>query len=258
MNGPFLPNIELTFRTATRADLDDLADIACAAFPADPQWDYRFPLRKKYPDDTLKCTKEHYKSMLKENGVVINVITAKVDGRQKPIALAVWELMFEQASDFLDIGMSCGFLTPIFQPLLSSRRSRRSAAKCDDRRDADFKHIKAFDDACFKAKKKYFDDVFGDQQLHLRILATHPDWQRHGAGTKHCDWGLDLAAEHQIPVTVLSSPLGGKLYSHLEFETLGHFTVQVEGEEEKLTIGAMIKNYDEEEDCLKQGFDAIQ
>ncbi|KAJ4367028.1 hypothetical protein N0V83_007558 [Neocucurbitaria cava] len=222
--------MELILRTATAADLDDLANIACAAFPADPQWDYRFPRRKEFPDDTYRCTREGYKSMLEEDGVAINVITTDVHGAQQPIALAVWELMFEETSNFLDI------------------------ANCDDRRDADFKRMKAFDDACFKAKKTFFDDVYGDQQIHLRILATHPDWQRHGAGTKHCNWGLDLAYDHRIPVTVLSSPLGGQLYTYLKFETLGFFKVQVEGEEEKLSIGAMVKHYKDDDGELEKRF----
>ncbi|CAO2655442.1 Nn.00g105060.m01.CDS01 [Neocucurbitaria sp. VM-36] len=244
----------LTLRTATTADLDDLASIACAAFPADPQWDYRFPRRKEFPEDTYKCTREGYKSMLEEDGVIINVITTDVHGEQKPIALAVWELMFEKTSNFLDIGTSCGLLVPIFRPFLSKQRSKRSTVDCDDRRDADFKRMKAFDDACFKAKKTFFDDVYGDQQIHLRILATHPDWQRHGAGTKHCNWGRDVANEHRIPVTVLSSPLGGQLYSYLGYDTLGFFKVQVEGEDVKLSIGAMIKYYENEDEEFKKEF----
>jgi len=34
-------------REATIDDLDYLTDIQVLAFPSDPQWDYRFPHRKK-------------------------------------------------------------------------------------------------------------------------------------------------------------------------------------------------------------------
>jgi GNAT superfamily N-acetyltransferase len=240
----------MQLRTATNQDLDDLATIACAAFPADPQWNYRFPHRREFPKDNFKCTRETYKSMLKEDGVVVNVITIDKDDdhqKHKPIALAVWELQYKKTSSFLEVGTSCGLLQPMLRSCLS-RRSKRSAGDCDDRRDADPERMKAFDRACAKAKKEYFDDEFGDKQIHLRILATHPDYQRRGAGTRHCDWGLDLADEHKIPTTVLSSPGGAKLYLHLGFETLGHFTVQVDGEEDKLSIGAMIRRYENDED----------
>ena len=245
------PTLELKLRTATSTDLDNITAVACAAFPDDPQWDYRFPHRKEFPEDNYKCTKELYKSMLDIDDIVINVITTSTkennETKEKLIALAVWELQYEKADGSLKIGMSCG-LDLLFRSCLLGLRSRRSTASCDDRRDADPKHMKAFKDAVTKAKKKYFDDVYGNQHLHLRILATHPDWQRHGAATMHCDWGMDLADAHKVPVTILSSPMGSKLYSHLGFETLAHFTVQVEGEEEKLSIGVMIRKYEENED----------
>ena len=100
--------------------------------------------------------------------------------------------------------------------------------------------MKAFTETLTKAKKKFFDDEYGTNQLHLRILGTHPDYQRRGAGTQHCKWGMRLAKAQKVPVTLFSSPLGQKLYSHISFDLLATITVQVEGEEEKLFIGAMI------------------
>lgn len=86
----------LALRTATADDLDELADIACAAFPMDPQWDYRFPHRKEFPTDNWNCTRLMYKTLLETSGNVINVITVptKKDGAtvHRSVALAVWEL----------------------------------------------------------------------------------------------------------------------------------------------------------------------
>ena len=39
----------MALRQATTDDLDTLRDIALAAMPMDPQWDYRFPRRMDYP-----------------------------------------------------------------------------------------------------------------------------------------------------------------------------------------------------------------
>lgn len=86
----------MALRKATVDDLDDLADIACAAFPMDPQWDYRFPRRKEFPEDNWNYTRLAYKNLLETSGNIINVITVQTekDGEtvHRSIALAVWEL----------------------------------------------------------------------------------------------------------------------------------------------------------------------
>jgi hypothetical protein len=74
---------ELTFRTATVDGLHNLATIACAAFPANLQWNYRFPRQKEYPENTFKCTKEGYRSTPKKDGVTVKVITTAVEGEQR-------------------------------------------------------------------------------------------------------------------------------------------------------------------------------
>lgn len=51
---------------------------------------------------------------------------------------------------------------------------------------------------------------------------------------------MRYAKAHSAPVTVLSSPMGGVLYRSLGFRVITHVTVQVEDEEEKLSIGVMV------------------
>ena len=110
----------------------------------------------------------------------------------------------------------------------------------EGRRDANFAHMKAFKQTLATAQKRWFDNVYGDKRLHLKILRTHPDYQKRGAGTQHCRWGMELARADGIPVTLFASPMGKRLYSHLGFLLLDTVTVQVEGEEEKLSIGVMV------------------
>lgn len=99
--------------------------------------------------------------------------------------------------------------------------------------------MEAFTTALMEAKQTYFDGVYGDSQIHLRIRGTHPDYQRRGAATQHCQWGMTLARERNLAVTLFSSPMGQLVYTHLGFKLVGTVIVQVEGEEEKLSIGAM-------------------
>jgi len=258
----------MELRAATVADLDDLATIACRAMPMDPQWNYRFPKREQFPDEHFSCTRAGYATMLEETGVLINVMTLPVKDQnsgetvKRPIALAVWELEGHdpEQKDYSAIAAGtfcCGIpsisasISSTTLPLIRRLRSTLLPAgndnkpnnDCTQRPDADPRRMKAFDDALIAAKKSYFDRVYGPNQLHLRILATHPDFQRRGAGSTLCRWGMQRATSARVPVTLFSSPMGQQLYSFLGFDYIGTVIVQVKGEDEKLSIGAMIYPY---------------
>ena len=100
--------------------------------------------------------------------------------------------------------------------------------------------MEAFTKALMKARQTYFDDEYGDSRVHLRLLGTHPDYQRRGAATQLCQWGMTLARERNMAVTLFASPVGQQLYTHLGFKLVGTVTVHVEGEEEKLSIAVML------------------
>ncbi|KAF2452931.1 hypothetical protein BDY21DRAFT_147503 [Lineolata rhizophorae] len=85
----------------------------------------------------------------------------------------------------------------------------------------------------------YFGEL-GDRQVHLLVLTIHRDCQRHSAGAKLRQWGMDISKDLKVPATPFSSPGGQKLYAYMGFEYLGSVTVQTEGENEKLLISAMI------------------
>ncbi|KAI7779891.1 hypothetical protein LA080_000214 [Diaporthe eres] len=81
--------------------------------------------------------------------------------------------------------------------------------------------MKAFTTALQSAKESYFDSKYQSHHLHLRILATHPDFQRRGAASALCRWGIEYAGERKQPVTLFASPMGQKLYTYLGFDYLG-------------------------------------
>jgi predicted acetyltransferase len=110
---------------------------------------------------------------------------------------------------------------------------------CDKRRDANPKRIAEFSKVVQEFKEEHFDVDFGRQQLYLGSVATHPDYQRRGAGTIQCRWGLDLAEKEGLGVALFASIMGRPLYTHLGFETMAELTVQVEGEDEKVGVTAM-------------------
>lgn len=100
--------------------------------------------------------------------------------------------------------------------------------------------MEAFANSMEVAHRRYFSDVCGTDHIRLRILATHPDYRRRGAGTKLCNWGIDLAEKNQTYISVFASPMGKKLYARLGFKELAIVVVQAEGEEEKISISAML------------------
>ena len=88
------------------------------------------------------------------------------------------------------------------------------------RRDADLAHIAAFRSVLIASVNKYFDAPYGNSQVQLYHLATHPDYQRHGAGTRLLNWGLELAMREKKPITLFGSPMGTKL-TQTRFQGVG-------------------------------------
>ena len=96
--------MELEMRNANTDDVDDIADVMCAALPADPQWAYRFPRYREYPEDTLECTRRMYHRFLKDRGgtesTLVKVVTDRglmdTAASSKPIAVAVWKLEYHR------------------------------------------------------------------------------------------------------------------------------------------------------------------
>jgi hypothetical protein len=87
----------ISIRRATIKDLDALVDIAVNTMPADPQWDWRFPYRFEYPEDTRLFTRIKYEEFLQNNDGEWLVMLAEyrgVESRGAPqvVALAIWHM----------------------------------------------------------------------------------------------------------------------------------------------------------------------
>lgn len=241
----------MDLRVATIADLDAITEVALAAFPLDPQWDYRFPHRHEFPEDNQNYTKIGYRAFFNAPKGATYIMVATAPSLEDPavtklVAIAVWEVT--------------NLTNPETRPPRSSHKCQYNCLldkhknlptgqcilviinppKSDSRRDAHPKRMEAFIDAMEVAHRRYFSDVHETGHIRLRILATHPDYRRRGAGTKLCNWGIDLAVKNQTYISVFASPMGKKLYARLGFKELAVVVVQVEGEEESVSISAML------------------
>jgi hypothetical protein len=102
---------------ATPDDLDSITDVMVSAFPMDPQWDYRFPYRREFPQDHWKYTRDMMEEFLHKDHFVTNIVTdgENTDFRsRKAIAVAVWELHFERTGTLELPGTGTQYLSNIY------------------------------------------------------------------------------------------------------------------------------------------------
>jgi hypothetical protein len=114
---PSLPAVAngsgLIVRRASKADLDDIAKVAQAGFPDDPEFNYRFPYRHKYPEDNWKWTRREYEGYIDQpEKFAVLVVTVTVSESDKaverPIALAVWDMAVLTEPTGGGLGISSG------------------------------------------------------------------------------------------------------------------------------------------------------
>lgn len=243
----------MDLREATITDLDAITEIALAAFSLDSQWHYRFPHRHEFPKDTENYTKIGYRAFFdapKETSYVILATLPSLEDPTvtKPVAMAVWETNLKSEVEIpTRSSQKCQYTYNYFlirhknlHIVVNVPLAVINPPNIEPRRDAHPRRMEAFTDVMEVARRRYFSDIYGADHIHLKILATHPDYRRRGAGTKLCNWGIDLAKKNQTYISVFASPMGEKLYAHLGFKELAVVVVQVKGEEEKVSITAML------------------
>ena len=90
-----------------------------------------------------------------------------------------------------------------------------------------------------KARKSLFDDYYGNRHFQLQVLATSPKFQRIGAGSMLCKWGIELAERTGMSISVFASPMGRKVYAKLGFCRVRDVIVQAETEDQRIVLTAM-------------------
>lgn len=76
--------------------------------------------------------------------------------------------------------------------------------------------------------------------LHLDILATRPDHQRHGNAKALVSWGTDYARKTQRPLCVQAASRAYILFSGLEFVDLGPVPLPSDQQNEAAVLKAMM------------------
>ncbi|OCL07415.1 hypothetical protein AOQ84DRAFT_295130 [Glonium stellatum] len=228
---PALDPLQISIRQGSIVDLDAMLDIGLAAFPLDPQWDYRFPHRWTYPRDTRKFTRMRYREFLEGgNGRWVVLFAECIDPenplRLKIMAFSVWEII--------------NISNQMFQRAAQDNQTPPPESQHDQsRRDGDPRRMRAWTDTLASSRRVLFDRYYGTRHFQLQILATHPEHQRRGAGSSLCRWGMQLAKERNMAISVFASPMGKQLYRHLGFHSLASVTIKVQEEDDYVILEAM-------------------
>jgi GNAT superfamily N-acetyltransferase len=97
---------------------------------------------------------------------------------------------------------------------------------------------KAFDKGAMQHFTKITSHAFYSQlgsYWHLTSLAVSPKHHRRGIGQQLIAWGLGVASQEMVPVTLEASVMGKVLYSRLGFQTIARNRVT-----EDLEVDAML------------------
>jgi len=239
----------ISIRRASKLDLDAIVDVVLAAMPMDPQWDWRFPKRKQFPEDTKYFTKLKYAEFLhniEKWHVMVAEYSSEVQlSTSTIIAVAVWEVanlhLHRSRPKLQRIHRS---YLPVrwreVQTLMFSATRNVDQSNMFGRRDGDKKRMRLWTHMTTTARQRLFDDCYGSRHIQLQILATHPTYQRKGAGKALCNWGIEMARRRGMVICVFASPMGRYLYGCLGFRNKAHVRIWVDGESESILLAAMI------------------
>lgn len=227
----YLGNSDIQIRPATEADLDDITTVFIDAFAPGPVWRYLFPYLDQFKESVWNCTRETIGQQFADrpNTTFVNVIsvadrhsTADEQGKRQDrvVAIAVWRII-EPTTELSHLAS---------MDLLGVRPG---SAKCSDHLEANETRALDYERQFSVAEKHYVLD-FPHKQMYLGLLGTHPDWDGHGFGAAHCQWGVEMARGMGVPVTLIATPAGWPLYDSLEFESVANITIETLDEPENL------------------------
>ncbi|KAF9775383.1 hypothetical protein IL306_006515 [Fusarium sp. DS 682] len=203
----------------TADDLDAIVEIVTKAFPYDEQFAYRYPYRDEYPEEHYKYTRLYYAKYLNttlagQNTIMLATAPDLNNPKEtKVIALSIWDNPGDRAPD-TDV------------PAVAPPKNHPERKDCNPAR------LKAFSEATMKARKEIFVSRFGQRQLSLRQMATHPGYWRRGAASKPPARGTERARKEGVAIPMFAGNMGKLLYAKFGFKELGRVKIQAPGESE--------------------------
>lgn len=227
----YLSDSKIHIRPVTEADLDDITTVIVDAFRPSPLWRYVFQHQDEYKEYQWKCMRKNVDNIYwhAPNNTFANVISVSLGhgaadtlGKrsERVVAIAIWRIMEPGA------GHSGS-------DSLGTLGARSGSAECLDHLDANLTRALDFNRQFLAAEEHYIWSL-PEKQMHLALLGTHPDWDGHGFGAAHCEWGMEMAKKMDVPTTLMATPAGWPLYDSLGFDSVANVTIETLGELEDL------------------------
>ncbi|KAJ3959203.1 hypothetical protein N0V92_004206 [Colletotrichum tropicale] len=229
----------MTVRTATQADLATIQGIITKALPVDYQWKYCFPARSSVKHDSGMYVQRALEQTLAPGNTDWLVCVAEDPSSRKPVGVAVWSWTDARIQEHVDDNAASQGLTVAGEALGGAGGiAADGGATKTNTGNAENHRIAALSNAVAACRERQLTR-FG-QQLHLHVVAIHPEYQRLGYAKLLCQHGMHLAREKGLAVSAVTSSSGYIFFSGLGFADCGHVVVQVPGEKEKIGLKAMV------------------
>ncbi|KAH0439650.1 hypothetical protein CcaCcLH18_02760 [Colletotrichum camelliae] len=228
----------MTVRTATQADLPAIQVIITKALPADYQWKYCFPARSSVKLDSGMYVQRALEQTLAPGNSDWLVCVTEDPGSRKPVGVAVWSwtdarIQEHTGEDVRSQGLTAGeALGGVVGIVADGGPTGTNTGNAENPR------IVALSNAVAACRDRQLARY--GQQLHLHVVAIHPEYQRLGHAKLLCQHGMHLAKEKGLTVSAVTSPSGYIFFSGLGFADCGHVVVQVPGEKEEIGLKAMV------------------
>jgi hypothetical protein len=228
------------FRDAVKEDAADLSAVLYSAFSPSPTWSYARPDHAKFANYTQYCMRRTLEQMweyIHWNSTFAKVVAIpdreQLGGSERTervVAFGIWNRLENGTS----VMRSENAVDPLLKILLTGLMRQKEqietdttmTEECDCAANLDT-NLTRFDDyeRQFSAlKTKYIDKAY-EEQFYLNTLATHSDWEGRGFASLNLRWGMQYAKEHQIPATLMASPIGYPVYDHYGFQSLKNVTI---------------------------------
>ncbi|KAF4833985.1 hypothetical protein CGCTS75_v003583 [Colletotrichum tropicale] len=228
----------MTVRTATQADLATIQSIITKALPVDYQWKYCFPARSSVKHDPGMFVQRALEQTLAPGNTDWLVCVTEDPGSRKLVGVAVWSWTDARIQEHVDDNASQG-LTVAGEALRGAGGIAADGGPTGTNTgNAENHRIVALSNAVAACRERQLTR-FGEQ-LHLHVVAIHPEYQRLGYAKLLCQHGMHLAKEKGLAVSAVTSSSGYIFFSGLGFADCGHVVVQVPGEKEEIGLKAMV------------------
>ena len=231
----------LHLRNATLSDIDAVVNITLAAFDPSPDSDLLAPHRHEHWDHFYACSRASLEAAFRDSGnpggpfdlypYVMALPPSKDYPDGKPVAVGFYARLNQNFTKSSPPSLNA--MVPTFSPA--------DQFNCTDRPEYSEAWMEAMRNKTNAAAQRNFNDVYGQHNhFYLAELATHPDYQRLGAGTALLRQGMEYATRERIPITLLATDTGRPLYEHVGFRVVEEVIITVEGREGKIRQTAMV------------------